>query len=113
MLQLRSPSYQVFGAHFAATLATVAKIPFVENGKVFIPMNTEDAGVEGAHVYQSEVSDAVKTAAEAWEVGDVIYWNDTTKAFTTTVGTNVLCGVALAPADAADTVSPLFLFKGI
>lgn len=111
MLQLRSPSNQINQASFAATGATTAKTPFLQNGNVFIPINSADAGVASNHVYQSEVSDAPKTTAEAWAVGAAIYWNDTTKKFTTTSSGNTACGFALATALAADTVSPLFLFK--
>lgn len=110
-LQLRSPSNQIFGAKFAATGATTAKVPFVQQGKVAIPMNTAGAGVDNEHVFQSEVSGAPKTTAEAWSPLQTIYWNDTTKAFTTTASGNTACGIALAAALAADTVTPLFLFK--
>jgi predicted RecA/RadA family phage recombinase len=39
-----------------------------------------------------------KTSAQAWTVGQLIYWDDTTKLCTTTVGSNKLIGVALAVA---------------
>lgn len=111
MLQLRSPSLQIKQAAFAATGATVAKVPFVEGGHVFIPVNSADAAVQSNHVYDSEVSDADKTTAEAWAVGAKIYWNNTTKKFTTTASGNTLCGYAIAPALAADTVTPIFAFN--
>lgn len=110
-LQLRSPSGQVFGAQFAATGATVSKVPHVHNSKVFIPMNSADAATSNEHVYQSEVSDAPKATGEAWTVGQAIYWDNAAKKFTTTSAGNTACGTALAPALAADTVTPLFLFK--
>jgi len=111
MLQLRSDSGQVFQTRFAATLATVAKVPFLENTKVFIPLNSELAGASGEHVFQSEVSDAPKAAGEAWLVGADLYWDNTNKRFTTTATGNTKCGKALQPAAAADTVSPIFLFN--
>jgi predicted RecA/RadA family phage recombinase len=110
-LQLRSDSGQVFQTRFAATAATVAKVPFVENGKAFIPLNSAGAGESNEHVFQSEVSDAPKASGEAWAVGAKLYWNDTTKAFTTTAAGAVLCGYAVQPAQAAATVSPIFLFN--
>jgi predicted RecA/RadA family phage recombinase len=110
MLQLRSPSDQIKQAAFAATGATTAKTPFVQNAKAFIPVNSADAAAASNHVYESEVSDAPKATGEAWAVGAVIYWDDTNKKFTTTATSNTKCGYALAPALAADTVSPLFKF---
>lgn len=109
MLQLRSPSLQIKQAAFAATAATVAKTPFIQNAHVFIPINSADAAEQSNHVYESEVSDAPKTAAEAWAVGDVIKFDGTAGEFNKTTGT--ACGFALAPALAAAVVSPLFLFK--
>ncbi|HSX63324.1 MAG TPA: DUF2190 family protein [Pseudoxanthomonas sp.] len=111
MLQLRSDSGQVFQTRFAAALATVAKVPFLEGGRVFIPLNSEPAGASGEHVFQSEVSDAPKAPGEAWAVGAPLYWDDAAKHFTTTEGANVLCGHAIQPALAAATVSPIFLFN--
>jgi predicted RecA/RadA family phage recombinase len=111
MLQLRSDSGQVFQTRFAATGAVTAKVPFLEGGKVFIPLNTEAAGASGEHVYQSEVSDAAKATGEAWTVGAALYWDDSNKRFTTTATGNTACGTAIQPATAAATVSPIFLFK--
>ena len=110
-LELRSPSGQVFGNQFAASGATVAKVPHVHNSKVFIPMNSADAAALNEHVYQSEVSGAPKATGEAWNVGQAIYWDNTNKRFTTTSSGNTACGTALAPALAGDTETPLFLFK--
>lgn len=45
-----------------------------------------------------------KTTGEAWTAGAALYWNDTTKKVTTTVGSNVKIGVAAAAAASADTV---------
>ena len=111
MLQLRSPSSNIKQAAFPATGATVAKTPFVQGGKVYIPINDADAAERSNHVYESEVSDAPKVTAEAWAVSQKIYWDDAAKKFTTTVGANVLCGYALDTALAADTVTPLFAFN--
>ena len=110
-LQLRSPSNQIIGAMFAAVAATVAKVPFVQQGKVAIPLNAAGAGVTNEHVVQSEVSGAPKAPAEAWAPLQTVYWDDTNKRFTTTASGNTACGYALAAALAADTVTPLFLFK--
>lgn len=44
-----------------------------------------------------------KTTAEAWTLGQKLYWNDTTKKLTTTASTNKVAGYAAAAALAADT----------
>ena len=110
-LQLRSPSNQIRGLQFAATGATVAKVPHVHNARVFIPMNSADAAASNEHIYDSEVSGAPKATGEAWTVGQAIYWDNTNKRFTTTASGNTACGLALAPALAGDTVTQLFLFQ--
>jgi predicted RecA/RadA family phage recombinase len=110
-LQIRSDSGQVFQTQFAATLATVAKVIHVHNALAWIPLNTELAGAVGEHVYQAEVSGVTKLAGEAWAVGQVLYWDNTNKRLTTTVGSNTKCGQALQPAAAPDVVSPLVLFN--
>lgn len=110
-LQNRTPTGQEKTIHFAHTAATVAKVPVVVNGKVFIPLNTADANVLNAFFFYAQVSDAPKSAGAAWSVGDALFWDDTAKAFTKTVASNVACGFALAAAASADTVSGLIDFN--
>jgi predicted RecA/RadA family phage recombinase len=55
------------------------------------------------------VFDLPKTTAEAWTVGQKIYWNDTTKATTTTASTNKLIGVAAQAQLAGDTTGRALL----
>jgi len=50
-----------------------------------------------------------KATGSAWTVGARLYWDDTAKAVTTTVGTNKLIGVAAAAAASADTVGDVLL----
>ena len=45
-----------------------------------------------------------KTAAQAWTLGQTLYWDSAARAVTTTVGTNKIIGAAFAAALAADTV---------
>lgn len=42
------------------------------------------------------VFDLVKVGSQAWAVGAAIYWDNTAKACTTTVGSNTKIGVAVA-----------------
>lgn len=44
------------------------------------------------------VYDVAKVSAQAWAVGDKIYWDDTAKNFTTVTTSNTLAGVATAAA---------------
>ncbi len=44
-----------------------------------------------------------KTTGQAWTVGQKMYWDDSTKKVTSTVGSNTLIGVALATAASGDT----------
>ena len=53
------------------------------------------ATVEGAVV---GVFDLAKVSAQAWAVGDKLYWDDTAKLFTTTASGNTLAGAAVAVA---------------
>ena len=38
-----------------------------------------------------------KVSAQAWNAGDKLYWDDTAKLWTTTVGTNTIGGMAAGP----------------
>lgn len=53
-----------------------------------------------------------KTTSEAWAQGQPLYWNASTKAFTTTKGANQRRGTAFAAADAADTTGEVLLDGG-
>ena len=111
MMQLRSDSGQIFQTRMTSTGATTAKVPHVFNGKVWFPLNTALANDKNEFVFQSEASGAAKATGEAWTPGGSLYWNDTTKVFTTTAGGNTLCGKAIQPALSGDTVSPIILFN--
>ena len=49
------------------------------------------------------VFDLKKTASQAWAVGDRVYWDNTAKEATKTVGSNTLIGVAVEPVSNAAT----------
>lgn len=61
---------------------------------------TQNAAASGAEVeaLRQGVFTHAKNSAEAWTVGDKVYWDNTAKVFTTTVGTNTLVGAAYAVA---------------
>ena len=110
-LEIVSPSELVKNAGFAHSVATVSKEPIVIGAKVMIPLNTAAADAHNAFVYEAELLNAPKAAAQAWTVNAPLYWDAVAKNFTTTSTANTLCGYALQPALAADTVSPLIAFN--
>ena len=60
MLQIRSPEGQIKTCQFADATATTSKVPVVEGGHVFIPLNTADAATLNSFVYSAEISGAAK-----------------------------------------------------
>ena len=75
---------------------------------VAIPVNSAAEGerfegqVDGVH-------NLVKATGAAWTVGAKIYWDDTAKNCTATVGTNTLLGVAVKAAASGDAEGVLRL----
>lgn len=110
-LQIRSPHPLIETAQFAHTAATTSKTPLLVGAKLVIPLDDADANTLNAFVTRADISGGAKTTAEAWAPMQSIYWDDTAKKFTTTVGSNTLVGYAKEAALAADTVTPLFHFR--
>ncbi len=109
-LQVVSPSELVKSVGLAHTAAATSKEPIVINARVTIPLNTTAIGERNAYVYESMILEAPKAAAQAWAWGAALYWDAAAKNFTTTASGNTLCGFALEPKLAADTVSGLIAF---
>lgn len=55
------------------------------------------------------VFEMLKTTSEAWTQGQPLFWNASTKKFTTTAAGNTRRGVAWAAADSADTTGEVLL----
>lgn len=82
--------------------ANIAAGAGVQVGRIFGVAQADIAiGAEGA-ISLVGVYDLPKAAAQAWTPGALIYWSGTN--CTTTVGTNILIGVAARAQLAADTV---------
>lgn len=64
---------------------------------VGIAANVAKTG-EAVQAKRLGVFNVAKTSAQAWTVGAAVYWDDTAKVFTTTVGSNTLVGAATAVA---------------
>lgn len=78
-------------------------------GSIFAVASADAADgveVEGA---TAGVFDLVKATGQAWTQGVKIYWDDTSKACTTTVGTNKLIGAALSAAVSGAVVGRVML----
>jgi predicted RecA/RadA family phage recombinase len=111
-LQIRSPAAQIKTVQFSDASATTSKLPIVRNGKTFIPMDDADAAALNAYAYECEISGAGKTAAQAWAVGQTLYFDPGTGLFTTAAGALTACGMVLEAKLAADTTSGLIAFYG-
>lgn len=73
-------------------------------GTMLVVATTTAAQTEVFEGRTTGVYDLPKVSAQAWTVGQRVYWDDTAKNFTTTVGTNTLAGVAvLAAANPSST----------
>ncbi len=78
-------------------------------GVMFGVAQTTAANGAAVEIATTGVFTLDKTNTEAWTQGAALYWNNTTKKATTTVGTNKLIGYAAAAALAADTTGPVWL----
>ncbi len=82
--------------------ATVAAGAAVLVGSLFGVAVNAAASSAPVEIAVTGVYDLPKTAAQAWTVGQLLYWSGT--ALTTTASTNKLVGVAAQAQLAADTV---------
>lgn len=110
-MQIVSPSEQIKSTAFAHSAATTSKTPLVINSRVLIPLNTADAAARNVFVYEARITEAKKAAAQAWAVGNPIYFAAGTGEFTTTPTANTLCGHALEVAGTADIISGAIAFN--
>lgn len=110
-LEIVDASELVRNVGLAHSAAATKRVPIVISSKVYIPLNTTDADERNAYVYDALIDGADKTTGEAWAFGAALYWNDTTKKFTTTSSGNTLCAYALEPKLSADTAGGLVQFR--
>ena len=72
-------------------------------GAIFGVATSDAASGETVEACLVGVVDLAKKAAQAWSVGDKVYWDDTAKVPTKTATDNTLIGVAVASVAAAAT----------
>lgn len=73
-------------------------------GSIFGIATNAAASGDQVEVQLEGVFDVTKAAAQAWTAGQVIYWDNTAKNFTTTVGSNTKVGVATEAAQSAAVI---------
>ena len=73
-------------------------------GSIFGIATNAAASGDQVEVQTEGVFDVTKTAAQAWTQGQAIYWDNTAKSFTTTVGSNTKVGVATDAAPSAAVI---------
>lgn len=71
--------------------------------------STVAAGAEFEGATEGVFEAAPKTTSQAWTEGAKLYWDDTTKKFTTTVGSNKAVGIAVSAELAAATTGTVLL----
>lgn len=93
---------------FTAPYAVASGAPFKVGAFVAVAQNTTASGaaVEGQ---MEGVYNLPKTSAQAWSIGDKIYWDDTNKVMTTTATSNTLVGAATAAAANPSSVGQVYL----
>lgn len=85
-----------------ATAALTSGVPFLLGKRLAVPLKSAAIG-ETVAVQVKGVFNLTKVTADVVAQGAVLYWDDTAKKLTTTVGTNTLAGYAAAAASASDT----------
>lgn len=77
----------------------ISGVPLLIGALIVVPAITAAEGmpfagwVEGVYNFPA----AVHASTQAWTTGQLLYWDDTAKVFTVTVGSNKKAGVAGAP----------------
>lgn len=104
-LQIVSPSELIRSVSFAHSADTAAKVPLLINSRLLIPIGTALANTRNTFAYAAEVTGVAKATGQAWSVGALLYWDNTAKNLTTTVGSNTKAGYCLEAALSGDTVS--------
>lgn len=87
--------------HVAAAALT-SGTPILIGKRLAVPLKNAAIG-ETVSVQVEGVFKLTKVTADVVAQGALLYWDDTAKKLTTTVGTNTLAGYAAAPASGTDT----------
>ncbi len=91
--------------------ATIVDTVYLFNGRVGLAMNSAAAGSLNIYTICGLIEYTSETGV-AWTAGDKIYWDDTGKKFTKTVGTNTLAGIVYQDKASAAATGMILLWPG-
>lgn len=91
----------------AHTAAVTEGQDILANGRVLVALSA--AAINTPNMFAIEADIEAPKAAVAIAAGATLYWDDTAKNYTTTVGTNAKAGYATEAALAADAVVQMHL----
>ncbi len=91
-----------------APYAVASGTPFKVGAIIAVAVNAADSGADVEGMLKG-VFTLPKTSAQAWAVGDKIYWNDTNKVMTTAASGNTLVGFATEAAANPSSEGTVFL----
>ena len=81
--------------------------------RILIAVGDSLANAMAIYIHGSQKVEVPKNNPEVWAAGEVIYWDDTAKEFTTVVGANTKCGMAVMDAASADTLGYIELDNSV
>lgn len=103
-IEVLSNSEAIKTLKLAHTAATTAKTILLINAIPVIPLHDEALNVENVFVYGADIVRIPKATGEVWTGNlEKVYWDDTAKNFTKTVGANTFAGRTIEPAANGDT----------
>lgn len=92
-VKIRSALENLITIKYTHSSLTVTDTIYLLNGRVLLAMNSVAANLLNIFVMGGMIEYAAETGV-AWTAGDKLYWDDSGKKFTKTVGSNVLCAIA-------------------
>lgn len=105
---VRGPIDQLITVKYTHSAATTADTIYLLGGRVMLAVNSALANVENVFLLRGHI-EVTKDAGTAWVGGQVIYWDDTAKNFTTVSTGNTKAGFAMEAATSAATTGQLNL----
>ncbi len=92
-----------------APYAVASGAPFKVGALVAVAVTAAAASGAAVEGMTEGVFQLPKVSAQAWAVGDKIYWDDTAKLMTTTAADNTLVGAATVAATNPSTTGTVYL----
>lgn len=92
-VKVRSGLCETKTIKYSHASATTKDTIYLINGRPMLAVNSADANIANAFVYQGRI-EYTKVSAQAWTAGDDIYWDNSAGKFTTVQAGNSHAGVA-------------------